>query len=184
MASALDLAQLQAHAYGTVRGKTTDKVIPSGWSRVTNAEIHRLERNADSGYDAAVYRNASNHEVVVVHVGTEELKDAVAAAAIASGFVPAQYTDAQELVDAVREIFPSERIIQTGHSLGGALVQLDMAKRLDGGERNMLGFTTAAPGVRPLLGEIGVVYDNPSRTFSFDSFITNVTLPGDPIGTF
>ncbi len=103
----------------------TTKELPNGWSRLDDAELDkagidpRFLHDADSGFDAAIYRDP-NGKVVLAMCGTDELKDWGSNFGQGLGFKSAQYDSALELTHKAKEAFGKD-VVLTGHSLGGGL---------------------------------------------------------------
>ncbi len=130
----LDYAKLANDSYGN----HTDEIcnyegLPIGY--------YRLEQNTidKSGYNAIAYRNDKTGEIIIVHRGTEPTwngemtKDLKADLDLAMGKTPKQLIDAEKFLKEISEKYnvPPNKIINTGHSLGGYLSN-EIARKFEG----------------------------------------------------
>jgi len=106
-------------------GPATFSELPSGWSRLDDDALAKAGINpsmlhdAESGFDAAIYRN-NDDKVVLAMCGTDELKDWGSNFGQGLGLESAQYDRALELAYKAKEAFGQDMVL-TGHSLGGGL---------------------------------------------------------------
>ncbi|MDP1902717.1 MAG: DUF2974 domain-containing protein, partial [Pseudomonadota bacterium] len=106
-----------------------DKGAPKGWIRLENADPNPV------GYDGAAFgrKNSAGKivEVVIAHRGTEPVSfDGDWTANLQMGLrkVPDQYEYARNFYQKVQAAYGGASVTLTGHSLGGALAQLQAAE--------------------------------------------------------
>ncbi len=83
----------------------------------------------DSGFDAAVYREAGTGRIIIAYRGTEadSMRDWRTNAGQGVGMDMEQYRRAATLARAIRRAYPDAPMEITGHSLGGGLATLASA---------------------------------------------------------
>ncbi len=123
-----DLALLSDHVYGD---KKSGKLITDTNGQITlNGVTYKVEaqhKNESNGYFGAIYRRVDTNEIIVVHRGTDDTKDAKTDMQMVRDHSNRQYKDAEALTKQAMDIAHKRnihRIYQTGHSLGGTLAQL------------------------------------------------------------
>jgi hypothetical protein len=86
--------------------------------------------NDASGFQGAIYQSDSSGRVTVVYRGTDELKDLKADADIKFGGATFQnqLSDASKLTDYAVKTYGKENVSIAGHSLGGAIAQVESAR--------------------------------------------------------
>jgi triacylglycerol lipase len=123
-------ADLAKDAYEERVVTTDDKGISIGGNRYKVLAVHN---NPKTDYQGAVYQDIRTKEIIVAHRGTESLIDAKVDLKMVLDRVNIQAEDAAKLTrEALRlaEKFhqdnnlPRPHITQVGHSLGGALAQI------------------------------------------------------------
>lgn len=138
-----------------------DKGAPKGWERLNIPTPPN-----DVGYDGAAFgrRDATGKivEVVVAHRGTEPVSfDGDWTANLQMGLrkVPDQYEYARNFYQKVQAAYGGASVTLTGHSLGGALTQLQAAETgLHAETFNPYGAKTLIPALnaRNMAGECSV----------------------------
>jgi hypothetical protein len=107
------------------RQATAPQHLPSGWSRIDEAELAGksidpdLLHNRKSGFDAGLYRGPAG-QVVLAFCGTDQGKDWPQNLGQGIGLQTEQYEDAIELGRQAKKAYGQELLL-TGHSLGGGL---------------------------------------------------------------
>ena len=91
------------------------KFISKSWIKV-------LDDDKKSGFHGEAF--FKNGEIVISFRGTDKDMDYLSDAQMGFNQLPNQYVDAQNFYEKVRKDFPNQKIIFTGHSLGGSLAQL------------------------------------------------------------
>jgi len=153
------------------------------WTRIATASDN------DTGYFGAAYFNSCTKEVVLVNRGTEptDVRDLRSDAQMLLDQVPTQFASAESFYGRVRNLIlnpnPANQLQGatlsiTGHSLGGSLTQLLIARHANEqfGGVGVSGQTFNALGVRHLLNNPEI---NRSQT---DYAITNWVVPSDIVG--
>lgn len=117
---------LYADALGRRENQSTEpQHLPSGWSRISDAELADqnidldLLHNRKSGFDAGFYRGPEG-QVVLAFCGTDQGKDWPQNIGQGIGLRTKQYEDAIELGRQAKKAYGQELLL-TGHSLGGGL---------------------------------------------------------------
>jgi hypothetical protein len=117
---------LYADALGRREKQSTEpQTLPSGWSRISDAELAGksidldLLHNKKSGFDAGFYRGPDG-QVVLAFCGTDQGKDWPQNIGQGIGLQTKQYEDAIELGRQAKKAYGRELLL-TGHSLGGGL---------------------------------------------------------------
>ena len=142
--------------------------------------VRLLESNAstDAGYYAAAYLNAQTNEIVIVNRGTNDLADLVTDMQMALDVAPDQFVRAEDFYSQVRDVAVDREatLSITGHSLGGSLTQLLIAKYSNdsSGGSTLFGQTFNAFGVKGLLNDLGL----PDTDYA----VTNWVTPTDVVG--
>ena len=95
--------------------KRNKKSIPKDWIKVS-------EYDQKSGFHGEAFYKEG--KVVIAMRGTDDKEDLVNDIDMAKKKLPNQYLDAQNFYEKVKKEFPNQKIVFTGHSLGGSLVQL------------------------------------------------------------
>lgn len=99
-----------------------------GWSK---RKVQLPDYAAQHGFSAQVYENQNSGQLVIAYRGTDQkIKDwlgpnqeIIQESSGLEGEDP-QFVDALEFAERVRQNFPNQEILVTGHSLGGGLAQL------------------------------------------------------------
>lgn len=153
MTSIIDLAQLSKSAYA-------ESGAPEGWERLP------IDVPNNTGYYGAAFvkRDATGliTELVVAHRGSElsTIEDIQTNLDMASSEVPGQYDYAKQLLSSALDYVslnaPQANITITGHSLGGAIAQLQ------GAETGLPVVTFNAYGAGNLIPEFLNQYGDPS----------------------
>ena len=97
--------------------KGNEKYKPKDWIKFD-------EHKSNNGfYGEAFYKNGI---IVIAFRGTNisELGDIASDRSMTTKHVPSQYVDAQKFHKQIASKFSNEKIVFTGHSLGGSLAQL------------------------------------------------------------
>jgi hypothetical protein len=104
------------------------ELLPRGWSRVTDAgELAGLRlapaslSNVETGYFAAVYKDANTGGYVYANRGSDELKDFVHNVMQGAGQGSPQYAQAVRNATFIADSAQAANITFIGHSLGGGL---------------------------------------------------------------
>ncbi|MGV8959581.1 MAG: XVIPCD domain-containing protein [Stenotrophomonas sp.] len=126
----MELPRLIEDLYADALGRrepqtTTPQHLPSGWSRIVEAELagknidSDLLHNRKSGFDAGFYRGPEG-QVVLAFCGTDQGRDWPQNLGQGIGLQTKQYEDAIELGRQAKKAYGQELLL-TGHSLGGGL---------------------------------------------------------------
>lgn len=110
-----------------------------------------LDTSTDNatGFRAEAYQNVHSGEIVIAYRGTEN-EGGVKADLQLAARKPEQLKYAKAFCDSICDRYPHSQVTLTGHSLGGALVQMVDAERIAEGKGQLSGITFAAPGVSHL----------------------------------
>ncbi len=103
-----------------------DKGAPKGWERLPDKP-----QDNNVGYDCAAFRKIGTKEIVIAHRGTEPIRfDGDWTANLQMGLrkVPDQYEYARKFLEQIKDTYRDATLSLTGHSLGGALAQLQAAQ--------------------------------------------------------
>lgn len=115
---AIPFARLAKHVYR--EGDSAEEGVPAGFEIVSP----RLVQSESTGFLAKSYRNTETGELIVAFAGTDpkSLNDLKADVSLALGVnTNPQFKQADEVFNTVKRDYPGQRVIATGHSLGGAL---------------------------------------------------------------
>lgn len=125
----LQLPSLLQDLYATADQRrsepTATRASPADWSRMDDEALRgagidpRMLHDAESGFDAALYKNGQG-QIVLAMCGTDELKDWGSNFGQGLGMETAQYDRALQLTHKAQEAFGKDMIL-AGHSLGGGL---------------------------------------------------------------
>ncbi len=156
---------------------------PSGSTRLDGdpAELQAMGltpgdfHDPDSGFDAAVYREAGTGRIIIAYRGTEadSIRDWRTNAGQGVGMDMEQYRRAATLARAIRRAYPEAPMEITGHSLGGGLATLASAAT------GIPATTFNAANVHP--DTYGYSGADPSRV---PVGSTNYTVDGEPLTAF
>lgn len=120
------IQDLYVNALGRREKQSTEpQHLPSGWSRISDAELADkgidpdLLHNRKSGFDAGFYRGPDG-QVVLTFCGTDQGKDWPQNLGQGLGLQTKQYKNAIELTESALAAY-GENLLLTGHSLGGGL---------------------------------------------------------------
>lgn len=108
---------MEALSAGVYKGN--QNLIPKNWLKIDGLY------NTKSGFHGeAFYKNGT---IVISIRGTDEkfndlIKEDIGRLGIKK--LPNQYSDAQKFYEIIKRDFPNQKIVFTGHSLGGSLAQL------------------------------------------------------------
>ena len=133
--------EMKALSIGAYKGQ--EKYIPKDWIMISESD------NKSGFHGKAFFKNGT---IVIAMRGTDDENDLANDIDMVKKKLPNQYADAQKFYEKIKKDFPGQKIVFTGHSLGGSLAQL-MA--------NKTGYETVtfnAYGVRDILQ--GNVRDN------------------------
>ncbi len=169
MITLLDLAHIANHIYYADPGNPEARKSNQGkrFKRLADAAV--MEHS--TGFQGAIYE--AGDQWVVAYRGTEDWEDIKADLNIGVGNVPDQFFPALNLFKRADATKSLDKIIVTGHSLGGGLAQLVSAHTV------ALGVTFNAPGVDSMAKKLsGKGYDFHSAN------VLNVVLKWDPVSSF
>ena len=118
-----DLKELSIYVYNDSTAK-----LPKGWNLV------RKDSNNKTGFYSETYKKGK--EIAIVYRGTDqysfkfpEMKDFWGGdVPMDAGFSPAQLKDARNTYNAIKQSYPTSKVVLSGHSLGGSLAQLISAE--------------------------------------------------------
>lgn len=142
-----------------------------------------------TGLYVELYQNNRNRQLVIVTRGTVEFHfdDYAADIGLALHGIPPQYTDFRNYVDSVRRDYAGTEVSITGHSLGGALVQLYDAEMALTGGTQIAGTTFGAPGMADVVHDnwLTELAERGYNLYNMDSFgktlaVYNNVRVGDP----
>ena len=93
-----------------------EKYVSKDWIKINEYD------NKKTGFHGEAF--FKNGEIVISFRGTDKDMDYLSDAQMGFNQLPNQYVDAQNFYKKVKKDFPHQKIIFTGHSLGGSLAQL------------------------------------------------------------
>ncbi|BBP04401.1 hypothetical protein TPL01_21200 [Sulfuriferula plumbiphila] len=159
----LTYANLSNAAYG-------NGAVPMGWTLLAATS------STKTGFAAMAVRNDTTGEIVVAYRGTDGIKDLTGSdlQLALQNDVPGQYPEAAAFYTQIKNEYGSN-ITLTGHSLGGALVQLVAAIE------NRPAFTYNAPGVEVLYPALPGA--NPNASAADFTNINNFNMAFDAVST-
>src|SRR2546428_5303794 len=169
-------------AFNSYQPRSSDQLPPIADPKRLGWELVNTPKKAESGVEAAAYRNKLTGEIVVSYRGTDDLRGDVVGGypAVIAGEMPtAQFQQAVEFLNEVWKSYPDASVVLTGHSLGGILAQAVSVV-----VRSLTGLalpttTFAAPGARSAIEKW--LY---KPIDGLTSQITNYVHPSDLVGTF
>lgn len=171
-----DFLTLNSFIYDSQPPQTITVDVPGGtqeWIRLLQSGV-----SSDTGYYGAAYWNVQTKEIVIVNRGTNDLADIGADVLLALDVVPNQFLRAEDFYNRARSEAENRgaTLSITGHSLGGSLTQLLIAKHANdeiNGSR-VFGQTFNAYGVKGLLDDLEL----PETDYA----VTNWVEPTDIVG--
>lgn len=127
-------------------------------------------KNKETGFFARVFKNNGNNEVIIAFRGTNDnVLDMKSNEAILKGEIPQQYYDAKKLFENVKKEFPNNKIVLTGHSLGGSLAHLVASS-----DSSTSAVTFNTLGVKPIVEKYSEFKDNNNcLTYNTSSDLTS-----------
>jgi hypothetical protein len=144
-------------------------------------------KSFSSGLYVELYKNNINGELVVAARGTAQFSDLSSDIGLALHGIPPQYTDFRDYVDSVRKYYAGTEVSITGHSLGGAFVQLYDAEMALTGGTQIAGTTFGAPGTADVVHDnwLTELAERGYNLYNMDSFaetlaVYNNVRVGDP----
>ncbi len=135
---------------------------------------------SDPGYYGAAYLNTQTNEIVIVNRGTNDLADLLTDMQMALDVSPDQLAAAEDFYSVVTAIAVADvnlpKVSITGHSLGGSLTQLLIARHANENINGsgVFGQTFNAFGAKGLLNNLGL----PEGDYA----VTNWVTPTDVVG--
>jgi hypothetical protein len=171
-----DFVNLSSAVYGNPPSAAITIDGPGG----SQEWVRLVESNAstDAGYYAAAYLDAQTNEIVIVNRGTNDIADLVTDVQMVLDKVPEQLDRAELFYSQVQAeaVNRGATLSITGHSLGGSLTQLLIARHANEeyGGSGVFGQTFNAVGVKGLLNDLGL----PTTDYA----VTNWVTPTDVVG--
>ena len=138
--------------------------------------VRDVERNRENGFDAIEFYNEKTKQITIAISGVDELKDLPAGLGSGSPaaikFFESQFKSAEKFYLHIKDnLQPGESISATGHSLGGALVQLLSAKH------DIYATSLDAPGAKKaadkILGQGQYKTDKITAYTALDNMVNN-----------
>lgn len=129
-----DAADLSQFAYSPHVGQESKL---NGWRQVA-------QTSDDNGFHAKAF--VKDKQVIIAFRGSDDVADLKVDHQMLAGRLPAQFGNANQFVQQLKETHPNCEIIVTGHSLGGSLAELTASKHKD-----IKGITFDAVGVQDII---------------------------------
>lgn len=142
------MAKLAQDSY---KSHVADRPPVDGWTALNDQQLRqvgidpKLMHDKKSGFDAAVYTDNDGRYVVAFR-GTDQAKDWKTNLGQGVGFSTTQYNLASQLGTQAKVAF-GENVAFVGHSLGGGLAAVAMARTTEDGKPGVPGMTFNAAGL-------------------------------------